>query len=111
MYTSRTISAPFSFFFDSISPFAWFFLSLASFCPIILLTWRGISFEGGGRWGGNAYGAELAGFLCDSHNEYPLSKIGAEIRGCADRAVVVVVLCSAAQDLDIKISKSLKVLD
>jgi len=49
MYTSRTISAPFSFFFDSISPLAWFFLRRASFCPIILLTWWGISFEGGGR--------------------------------------------------------------
>jgi hypothetical protein len=111
MYTSRTISAPFPFFFDSISPFAWFFLSLASFCPIILLTWRGISFEGGGRWADKAYSAKLAGLLCDSHIECPLPTIRMGIRGCADRAVVVVVLCSAAQDLDIKISKSLKVLD
>lgn len=73
MYTSRTTSAPFSFFFDSISPLAWFFLRRASFCPIILLTWWGISFEGGGRWEEKAYGAELAGLFCDSHIEYPLS--------------------------------------
>jgi hypothetical protein len=111
MYTSRTISAPFSFFFDSISPLAWFFLRRASFCPIILLTWWGISFEKRGRWEENAHGAELASLLCDSHTDYQLSDIRMGAQSCADQVVVVVVLCSAAQDVDIKISKSLKVLD
>ena len=38
-----------------------------------------VSFEGGGQVGEDSYGAELAGLLCDSHIEYPLSDIRMEI--------------------------------
>jgi hypothetical protein len=45
-YTSRTISAPLSFFFDSSSPLSWFFFSRASFWPINRLTWWGCELGG-----------------------------------------------------------------
>lgn len=106
MYTSRTISAPFSFFFDSISPLAWFFFRRASFWPMILLTWWGRLAFGGENRAMNSYGAELAGFLCDSHVELLPPSIRLALWSCADGvvAVVVVVLCGSTF-LSIKIFK------